>query len=89
MDEKPVPFKDQVGDLIAAFHKEIGINDKQKLQSSLTLVQTLQKKIIDNPNDEKFRMVKTANPKINEALTKYYNGMAILKLIGFRESIDQ
>lgn len=32
------------------------------------------KNIIDNPNDEKYRVVKQQNPKIKEALTKYYNG---------------
>jgi hypothetical protein len=64
------------------------MDEKQKLKNSLSMVQNLQKKIIDNPTEDKFRTVKTANPKIHEALTKYYNGMAILKLIGFRESYD-
>lgn len=87
--QKPIPFKEQISDLIQAFHKEMGVNEKQKLAASLALVQTLQKKIIENPAEEKYRTVKTANPKINEALTKYYNGLAILKLIGFKESYDQ
>lgn len=43
------------------------------------------KNIIDNPNDEKYRVVKQNNPKIKEALTKYYNGQQLLKLIGFQE----
>jgi hypothetical protein len=43
----------------------------------------MQKNIIDNPSDEKYRTVKPSNPIIKSAVTKYYNGMALLRLIGF------
>jgi len=43
----------------------------------------MQKNIIDNPNEDKFRVVKQNNPKIKEALTKYYNGIQLLRLVGF------
>ena len=42
----------------------MGMDEKQKLKNSLNLVQTLQKKIIDNPSEDKYRTIKTANPKI-------------------------
>ena len=48
----------------------------------------MQKNIIDNPNDEKFRTVKPSNPTIKSTVTKYFNGMALLKLIGFQEFYD-
>jgi hypothetical protein len=43
----------------------------------------MQKNIIDNPNDEKYRTVKPSNAIIKSTVTKYFNGMALLKLIGF------
>ena len=43
---------------------------------------------MDNPNDDKFRTIKTQNPKISEAITKYYNGKNLLKLVGFQENYD-
>ena len=43
----------------------------------------MHKNIIDNPTEDKFRVIKQNNPRIKETLTKYYNGMQLLKLIGF------
>ena len=50
------------------FAKELG-NDKGKLQSSVGIVQKMQKNIIDNPNEDKYRIVKQNNPKMKETLT--------------------
>lgn len=47
------------------------------------MVQKFQKNVIDNPNDEKFKTIKSANPKVREALTKYYHGVQLVKLVGF------
>lgn len=38
---------------------------------------------MDNPKEDKFRTIKQNNPKIKQHLTKFYNGMALIKLIGF------
>lgn len=71
-DTKPQSFKEQLQQLIVQFDKEV--NDKESLKKSIGIVQKMMKNIIDNPNDEKYRVVKQQNPKIKEALTKYYNG---------------
>lgn len=65
-------------------NKELN-SDITKLKSSISLVQKIVKNILDNPSEEKFRVIKQNNPKIKETLTKYYNGMQMLKLIGFQE----
>ena len=44
---------------------------------------------MDAPNDEKYRTIRTSNSRIKESLTKYYNGTAILRIIGFQETYDQ
>ena len=61
---------------------------KQKLIHSLGMAQKFQKNIIDNPTEEKYRQVKPNNEKIKDALTKYYNGLSLLKVIGFQEFYD-
>lgn len=52
------------------------------------MAQKLWKNILDNPQEEKFRTVRSQNDKIKAALTKHYNGMALLKLCGFQEHYD-
>ena len=39
------------------------------------MIQKFQKNIIDNPTEEKYRTIKQSNPKIKDALTKYFNGL--------------
>ena len=43
----------------------------------------MQRNIIENPNEDKYKRVNPNNPKIREPLTKYYNGTQLLKLVGF------
>ena len=81
---KVVPYKQQILECITQLYTEVG-KDKEKLVKAVSMVQRFQKNIIDNPNDPKFRQIKQQNPKINEALTKYYNGIHLLKLVGFQE----
>ena len=52
------------------------------------MIQKLWKNVIDNPDNEKFRTLKTSNEKIKDTITKYYNGTALLRLIGFQETYD-
>ena len=52
------------------------------------MVQTFQRNILDNPAEEKYKRINPNNKKIKEALTQYYNGTALLKLIGFQEFYD-
>lgn len=54
----------------------------------MELIQKLLKNIVDNPKEEKFRTVKQNNPKIKDNITKYYNGIQILKMLGFQEFYD-
>ena len=54
----------------------------------MELIQRLLKNIVDNFKEEKFRTVKQNNPKIKESITKYYNGIQILKMLGFQEFYD-
>ena len=49
----------------------------------MELIQKLFKNIVDNHKEEKFRTIKQNNPKIKDNITKYYNGINILKLLGF------
>ena len=55
-DTKPQSFKEQLQQLIVQFDKEV--NDKESLKKSIGIVQKMMKNIIDNPNDEKYRVVK-------------------------------
>ena len=59
------------------------IKDKEKFKQSVALIQKIQKNIIDNPSDDKYRTIKQQNPKIKEVITKYFNGLQFLKIIGF------
>ena len=86
-EDKPLSFKEQVQDIISAFYKEVSGNIGL-LKASVELVQRFRDNIIKNPNEEKFRTIKSNNPRIKEALTKYYNGLQLLKLIGFQEFYD-
>lgn len=61
---------------------------KQKLIHSIEMAQKFQRNIVENPNEEKYRQVKQNNEKIKNALTKYYNGLLLLKVIGFQEFYD-
>ena len=52
-----VTFKEEVLDALKAFHDEV--KDTAKFKKSIATVQKLWKNVLDNPNDEKFRTVKT------------------------------
>ena len=54
----------------------------------MELIQKLLKNIVDNYKEEKYRTVKQNNPKIKDNITKYYNGIQILKMLGFQEFYD-
>ena len=84
---KVVPYKQQVQECIIQLYTEVG-KDKEKLVKAVSMVQKFQKNIIENPNEPKFRQIKQQNPKIYEAITKYYNGIHLLKLVGFQEFYD-
>lgn len=84
---KAVPYRQQIQECISQLYIEVG-KDKEKLVKAVTMVQKFQKNIIENPTDQKFRQIKQQNPKIYEALTKYYNGIHLLKLVGFQEFYD-
>ena len=58
------------------------------LKAAVTLVQKLFKNVLDNPNDEKFRTVKLNNQKVKDVLTKYFNGIGLMKLVGFQQVYD-
>mmetsp|Transcript_14864 Transcript_14864/g.25318 ORF Transcript_14864/g.25318 Transcript_14864/m.25318 type:complete len:92 (+) Transcript_14864:987-1262(+) len=53
------------------------------------MIQRIQRNIIENPSDDKFKQIRPSNLKVKEALTKHYNGLLLLKLIGFSEIYDQ
>ena len=80
-------FKQNVSELVRALHKEQKM-DNQRLKASLSLIQKLWKNVLDNPDNDKFRTLKTSNDKIRENITKFYNGSALLRLIGFQETYD-
>lgn len=73
-------------EIVEALYKEM--KDKDKFKQSIALIQKIQKNIIDNPSEEKYRTIKQQNPKIKEHITKYFNGLQFLKIIGFQEFYD-
>lgn len=81
-----IDFKTQVNEQLVALHKET--SDMAKFKAAVNLVQKLFKNVIDNPTEDKFRTVKLNNARIKDTLTKYVNGVALMRLVGFQQVYD-
>jgi thiol-disulfide isomerase/thioredoxin len=67
------------------------LNSEKLPNETLTVLKSIVSNIIKFPTDQKYRKLKTSNPKVAERVTKYETAMTLLYTIGFEnlESDEQ
>jgi hypothetical protein len=52
------------------------------------LLDKLLRKIVDNPDDDKYRSLKQDNKKVKYMVTRHKGGVMLMKLVGFLEETN-
>jgi len=64
-------------------------NHRDTAKNCLNTIKVIINNIVKNPNEEKFRKMKKANPNFNEKVGKLAQGINCLTLLGFKEEGEQ
>mmetsp|Transcript_35994 Transcript_35994/g.41553 ORF Transcript_35994/g.41553 Transcript_35994/m.41553 type:complete len:91 (+) Transcript_35994:280-552(+) len=54
-----------------------------QLEKTVNMIETIVKNIVENPEEAKYRSIKTSNEKIHENILKFKAAVEILEFFGF------